>query len=200
MAHAAAAASGARLARRRPVSRPSGGYWTEKQEDDFRERFEAKRQRRLHLAQEEPHQFMRSLGLRMQNGRELTLNVLGHEEVNQCTYYKIKCVLRAPTEERGFLQWHCEKRLCEIRDEFLDMVMEDLGEGYEVMFSQTPFALRGGLPGTTERLKNWFATVATCVNTAKFQDRVCALLLHHLDVDIPISDNAFADAPVHQLS
>ena len=34
------------------------------------------------------------------------------------------------------------------------MVVEALGEeGYEAMFVQTPFALRGGLPGTTARLE-----------------------------------------------
>eukprot|EP00973_Karenia_brevis_P057588 8010309-Karenia_brevis.AAC.1 len=38
-------------------------------------------------------------------------------------------------------------------------------ELYSEFFGAAPFALRGGPPGTTERLRQWCAALARCIST-----------------------------------
>ena len=42
-----------------------------------------------------------------------------------------------------------------------------LGKAYDHIFVSAPFAKRGGLTGTTERLRRWLATLAASVNEGK---------------------------------
>mmetsp|Transcript_144902 Transcript_144902/g.251448 ORF Transcript_144902/g.251448 Transcript_144902/m.251448 type:complete len:231 (+) Transcript_144902:63-755(+) len=206
MAHAAAAVSGARLSRKRHTHR-SSGFTSEREQARLRDKLEAEKQRRLHFAEDNPQGFLESLGFGKgtppATAKQLSIEMRGHSEKSGYTYYQIMCTMKGPADKGPLGQptWHCEKRLCEIREDLFDMVYEALGdEGYNAMFFQTPFALRGGLPGTTARLTGWFETVATCINTAKLDPRICGLVLHHLDAPIPDETEDFDSAPVHQVS
>ena len=55
------------------------------------------------------------------------------------------------------MSWPYATRARRARDELHDPVKASMGDSYAQFFGATPFARRGGLPGTTERLRNWFS-------------------------------------------
>merc|ERR1712232_1158894 len=180
------------------------------------------RQRQRSLALENPESFLGDLGLaclRPSSGdpahgpptptnawspttpaipvRRLEISVEGHRESeNRCTLYAIVCTLKDLRETSPSSTWRCERRLCEIREELLDVVTEGLGPAYAEHFEKTPFALRLAPPGTTERLRNWFNTLAVCVTDGRLQPRECAIALSFLGLTAP-SEQAERAAPSH---
>lgn len=49
--------------------------------------------------------------------------------------------------------WNCGTRA--LSNCYEDRIKDALGQNYAAHFSKTPFALKGGLPGTTARLTAW---------------------------------------------
>merc|ERR1719323_2583834 len=84
----------------------------------------------------------------------LVLHVGGHEEADGHTWYTLECSL-ASTSMRP-LSWRSKRRLAQLREGLQEPLREALGELYAVHFARAPFALRGGPPGTTARLRCWF--------------------------------------------
>eukprot|EP00747_Dinoflagellata_sp_TGD_P213287 gnl/TRDRNA2_/TRDRNA2_86262_c0_seq6.p1 gnl/TRDRNA2_/TRDRNA2_86262_c0~~gnl/TRDRNA2_/TRDRNA2_86262_c0_seq6.p1 ORF type:complete len:228 (-),score=24.04 gnl/TRDRNA2_/TRDRNA2_86262_c0_seq6:237-920(-) len=111
----------------------------------------------------------------------LTISVEGHEEVNSCTLYIMKCKFGGAADE----MWFCKKRLCDLREELHDHVKEILGEAYPEHFGETPFARFGGLPGTTDRLRGWMESLARCMNAGMLNTSSCAFVLRFLSTPIP---------------
>lgn len=158
---------------------------------------QAKEQERSQFAKENPVQFLAGLGLHgsgVAEARQLCLKVQGHEEEHGCTYYQIVCTLRGQGHSEDRL-WTCKRRLCQLREDLLDVIMESMGDDYDTHFSATPFALRGGLPGTTARLTRWFETLATCINQNILQQHACALVLNFLQAPILGSDTPAFSPP-----
>jgi hypothetical protein len=139
--------------------------------------------RRLHLAQDNPQDFFLSLGLGAdwpaESSKRFSIVVNGHEEKDGHTYYQIRCSLLNPDNNKSVSSWACEKRLCELRADIFEPVVESAGEAYEPMFYDVPFALRGGLPGTTDRLSQWLERLVICMNTGRLQGDICALIFYH---------------------
>jgi len=197
---AAAASTGSRIGRRHGARTGGGaGYVSEHRQAKLKEDFAAKTDNRLNIAKNNPDQFLVSLGLGggwpSKDSRQLSITVTGHEEKCRCTYYQMKCELRGPNDrDRSFPSWHCEMRLCEIRDEIFDKLVEALGdEAYEVLFSEAPFALRGGLPGTTARLKDWMDAFAACFNGGHLESQFCAHCLGQIQAPVLSNSNAFCN-------
>ncbi|CAE8649476.1 unnamed protein product, partial [Polarella glacialis] len=111
---------------------------------------------------------------------KLSLAVLGHEERDGHTLYLIACAVA----EEGLppLDWQVGKRLTSLREDLHDSVKEAFGENYARHFANTPFALKGGLPGTTARLSAWFASLAALANSGEAGPSVVALVLQFLEV------------------
>eukprot|EP00927_Polykrikos_kofoidii_P054514 TRINITY_DN48926_c0_g1_i1.p1 TRINITY_DN48926_c0_g1~~TRINITY_DN48926_c0_g1_i1.p1 ORF type:complete len:438 (-),score=36.62 TRINITY_DN48926_c0_g1_i1:278-1519(-) len=117
----------------------------------------------------------------------LYISVVGHEEEIlhgegslPCTLYEIHCQLCpvgvTPWAEdeisfRLTTQWRCKRRLCDIRSNLYDKVKRKLSGGYPGWFRKTPFARRGGIRGTTGRLRAWFSTFAEYFNTVMLDKR-----------------------------
>eukprot|EP00927_Polykrikos_kofoidii_P078281 TRINITY_DN75128_c0_g1_i1.p1 TRINITY_DN75128_c0_g1~~TRINITY_DN75128_c0_g1_i1.p1 ORF type:complete len:442 (+),score=55.84 TRINITY_DN75128_c0_g1_i1:63-1388(+) len=111
----------------------------------------------------------------------LNISVVGHEEETlhgegalTCTLYEIHCSLSpvgvTPTagdelSMRLTTQWRCKRRLCDIRSDLHDKFKKKIGAAYMNWFRNTPFARRGGIKGTTGRLRAWFMTFADYFNT-----------------------------------
>eukprot|EP00928_Gymnodinium_smaydae_P035953 TRINITY_DN25211_c0_g1_i2.p1 TRINITY_DN25211_c0_g1~~TRINITY_DN25211_c0_g1_i2.p1 ORF type:complete len:213 (-),score=27.04 TRINITY_DN25211_c0_g1_i2:56-694(-) len=155
---------------------------------------DARKHFRLHLARENPEELFSRLNLGAgwpsADASRISISVHGHEEKDTHTYYQITCAVHSPGDmQRTLMSWRCEKRLCAIREELFDPVVEALGEGYEPVFYETPFALRGGLPGTTARLALWFERLAECMNTGKVPYELSAIFLHHLQAPVTGGDS-----------
>lgn len=133
-------------------------------------------------------EYMRLLGYSVHGdsagGPELAVSVVGHDEEARCTMYHLQCTLGAPFYEEEVASWQCKKRLCDIREELLVRVKKGLGEAYPAHFSETPFARHGGLPGTTARLREWFRTLSTCINSGALPLREHALVLRFLQTPL----------------
>eukprot|EP00928_Gymnodinium_smaydae_P044627 TRINITY_DN29763_c0_g1_i1.p1 TRINITY_DN29763_c0_g1~~TRINITY_DN29763_c0_g1_i1.p1 ORF type:complete len:267 (-),score=54.93 TRINITY_DN29763_c0_g1_i1:130-810(-) len=188
MAHAAAAASGARggrakmrfsaMARNRMES---GG----KAEEALRSELAQREERRKTMAAEDPLRYLLGLGLgNLSPGaasRRLAIAVLGHEEEHGFTMYQIRCTLRCAcdvdTGEMENLSWVVKRRLCELREDLYDVIVKSLGPEYDVQFAGVPFAMRGGPPGTSSRLRSWLEVLAACINTRGMAPELCAQLL-----------------------
>merc|ERR1712048_334037 len=59
--------------------------------------------------------------------------------------------------------------------------------GYEQHFNGAPFAHKGGLPGTTARLRRWLSTLAKCINSGICPPSVVGLTLGFLNTPEPPS-------------
>ncbi|CAE7407266.1 unnamed protein product [Symbiodinium natans] len=106
--------------------------------------------------------------------------VAGHEERGGHTWYQMKCSLLAPRSVPA-LRWQVDRRLSSLREELHDRIKDALGSSYATQFGKTPFALKGGLPGTTARLNAWFGSMAEVVNRGDAKPSVVALLLLFLE-------------------
>mmetsp|Transcript_93037 Transcript_93037/g.165479 ORF Transcript_93037/g.165479 Transcript_93037/m.165479 type:complete len:262 (+) Transcript_93037:63-848(+) len=181
MAHAAAAVTGARRAGRRPNAGVSN--WLQEQKlERFRREIAVKEKKRSDFARENPEKFLVNLGLGdclAASRRRLSITVTGHVEERGNTVYSIRCGLHVPDNEKKMLTWVCKHRLCEMREQFNDVVMKALDTEYAA-FDETPFALRGGLPGTTARLVAWFETLAKVINAGGFSHQIAAQLMNSL--------------------
>lgn len=112
----------------------------------------------------------------------LSFDVSGHEERGGHTWYQLKVCLEVSAAP---LRWTSERRLSTLREELHDRVKDVLGQNYAAHFSKTPFALKGGLPGTTARLTAWFGALAKVVNKGEAPPSLVALLLQFLEAPDP---------------
>eukprot|EP00439_Symbiodinium_sp_Y106_P002332 s9849_g1.t1 len=119
----------------------------------------------------------------------MAFEVAGHEERGGHTWYQMKCSLMAPRSVPA-LRWKVERRLSSLREELHDRIKDSLGSSYANYFGKTPFALKGGLPGTTARLNLWFGSLAEVVNRGDAQPSVVALLLLFLEAPEPSEPTA----------
>lgn len=106
---------------------------------------------------------------------QLTVEVTGHREALGHTWYGLQCQLRAG--EGLVASWTVQRRLVHLRSGLRDPLQELTGVDYEVLFREAPFALRGGLQGTTARLRDWFLALGRGVNSGVVPPRAVALLL-----------------------
>eukprot|EP00930_Biecheleria_cincta_P100840 TRINITY_DN92465_c0_g1_i1.p1 TRINITY_DN92465_c0_g1~~TRINITY_DN92465_c0_g1_i1.p1 ORF type:complete len:278 (+),score=44.22 TRINITY_DN92465_c0_g1_i1:50-883(+) len=123
----------------------------------------------------------------------LRMEVDGHEEIDGHTWYSMSCELRDSIEART--SWKTRRRLASLREDLHDRVKEHLGKDYAEHFVKTPFAIKGGLPGTTARLGAWFQTLAELVNDGRASPTVVALLLQYLEAPMTLSAAPTMDAP-----
>eukprot|EP00931_Biecheleriopsis_adriatica_P111213 TRINITY_DN85577_c0_g1_i1.p1 TRINITY_DN85577_c0_g1~~TRINITY_DN85577_c0_g1_i1.p1 ORF type:complete len:285 (+),score=51.02 TRINITY_DN85577_c0_g1_i1:25-855(+) len=125
---------------------------------------------------------------------ELRISMAGHEEVLGHTMYAISCSLRRPPKEEGeaarIAEWSCQKRLCDLREELHCRIKAEMGSAYAAYFESTPFARHGGVPGTTDRLRSWFGTLAACVNSSQLTGDSLAFLLRFLKAPVPEDSEA----------
>lgn len=92
--------------------------------------------------------------------------------------------------------WRCGRRLCDIRENLHDVLVHEMGrEAYSLIFAATPFARHGGLPGTTDRLRRWFQTLASSINDGRLEPRLCALALAFLGAPTADRDAGYAADP-----
>jgi len=124
----------------------------------------------------------------------LSLKAIGHEEHKGHTLYVIACFLRMDgaqsddtSGQNAIIEWTCKLRLCELRKSLHAWTKAHLGQVcYENSFLETPFARRGGLPGTICRISRWLETLAACVNSGIFDTAsVIELILRHLQAPLP---------------
>lgn len=112
----------------------------------------------------------------------LHLQVVGHEEVDGHTHYIAACSLIGALART---EWSSKRRLVSIRENIHDAFKHVLDEHYSMHFAATPFAHKGGVPGTTSRLDNWFKACAICINAGSAQPFLVALVLHYLEAPEP---------------
>mmetsp|Transcript_32298 Transcript_32298/g.68773 ORF Transcript_32298/g.68773 Transcript_32298/m.68773 type:complete len:223 (+) Transcript_32298:65-733(+) len=134
----------------------------------------------------DPERYLLKLGLgAAEPAAELVITVAGHAEEHRCTWYEIRCDLRprgSGEEEAGASRsWVCKKRLISLREYIHDPVKEALGDDYANHFCETPFARFGAPSGTTDRLRGWLGTLASCVNTGVLPPKLCAMVLRLLE-------------------
>jgi hypothetical protein len=110
--------------------------------------------------------------------------VTGHVELSGHTRYTLDCALEGPVI--GKICWQPMRRLCTLRERFHDAIIEEMGEGgYQKCFLDTPFASRGGIPGTTARLNAWCGQLSYCINTGDLPPKVVAIILQALEAPKP---------------
>lgn len=118
------------------------------------------------------------------SGPSLKLCVQGHQEVKGHTLYMVECSMTA----WGWFEvsWEAPRRLIQLREGLHGPLKQILGgKTYSQCFAQTPFARRGGLPGTTARLRGWFEALAECINCGKCPPCALAFVLQFLDTPPP---------------
>eukprot|EP00929_Paragymnodinium_shiwhaense_P087138 TRINITY_DN47420_c0_g1_i2.p1 TRINITY_DN47420_c0_g1~~TRINITY_DN47420_c0_g1_i2.p1 ORF type:complete len:300 (+),score=95.99 TRINITY_DN47420_c0_g1_i2:103-1002(+) len=127
----------------------------------------------------------------------LQIQVTGHEEKEKHTWYSLQCCLQLPMGDRK-LEWLVSRRLSQMREELHDPVkLQMLPDLYSQHFGKTPFAHRGGLPGTTARLKSWFNALGDCISTTRdCTPSTVGLTLRFLDPPPPPSLTGSARAAV----
>lgn len=137
-----------------------------------------------HEAREDVSKYLRSCGYerRSEDGAwpELEIAVRGHEEVSGHTWYKLDCAI----VREGFprVEWQAIKRLVHLREGLHDAVKRALGEArFAEFFARTPFALRGGPPGTTGRLFAWCNALARMVSLDELAEETVALVLRFVE-------------------
>lgn len=106
------------------------------------------------------------------------LQVEGHKEVDGHTWYSLACSL---VDGSVNTNWSAQRRLQQLREDLHDVVKAELGDVYSQHFGSTPFAHKGGMPGTTARLSRWLCTLATCINAGHAPPSVVALVLTFMD-------------------
>eukprot|EP00746_Dinoflagellata_sp_MGD_P069874 gnl/MRDRNA2_/MRDRNA2_28589_c0_seq1.p1 gnl/MRDRNA2_/MRDRNA2_28589_c0~~gnl/MRDRNA2_/MRDRNA2_28589_c0_seq1.p1 ORF type:complete len:527 (+),score=76.84 gnl/MRDRNA2_/MRDRNA2_28589_c0_seq1:111-1583(+) len=110
----------------------------------------------------------------------LEIQVHGHNEMSAHTWYNIQCVLIRPGMASA--DWHTSKRLMQLREGLRNMLRAELGkEKMEELFASTPFARRGGLPGTTALLTTWCQKLAELISTGEIPLPVVAGVMRFLD-------------------
>mmetsp|Transcript_30211 Transcript_30211/g.54839 ORF Transcript_30211/g.54839 Transcript_30211/m.54839 type:complete len:217 (+) Transcript_30211:104-754(+) len=118
------------------------------------------------------------------SGPRLTIWVNGHREIDHHTFYSVQCSLILCGSL--LVEWEAPRRLLQIRECLHDPLKKNLGlQNYYRQFSKAPFARRGGLWGTTARLKAWFAALTQALNKGAFSPGEVAFVLQFLDTPAP---------------
>lgn len=112
----------------------------------------------------------------------IEINVSGHEEAENHTWYKLECALWRPAVHFGRAEWAVYRRLNHLRDGIHDILKAHVSsELYNEVFDTAHFAMRGGIPGTTVRLRGWFQAFVRAVNSGTLPPSVVACALRVLD-------------------
>ena len=113
------------------------------------------------------------------------LCVSGHEEQDGHTWYILGCSVLLPGVAAPLI-WELRHRLGALRERWHDPVKAALGsEGYDFHFAGTPFASKGGLPGTTARLQGWCGTLVSCINRHAVPPSIVFLTFQFLEAPEP---------------
>lgn len=114
---------------------------------------------------------------------KITFTVAGHIEVDEHTYYQVKCELdNQPTFS---YTWGVHRRLLHLREGLHDFVQSCLAESYNDVFGDAPFARRGGLPGTSARLQAWLEHLAQYVNDGTAPPLIVAHIFNFFEAPKP---------------
>jgi len=114
----------------------------------------------------------------------LRIVVDSHEEREGHTWYLVSCRLDPPSGLRA--EWMASKRLQHIRDGLHAPCKELIGAtAYTKCFGAAPFAAKGGLPGTTARLREWFIALADAINSGACPPRMAHMALTFLEAPPP---------------
>lgn len=130
---------------------------------------------------------------------KLTLTMLGHKEIENHTFYEIRCQLESKPSLS--LNWCVHRRLAHLREGLHDFVQGRLGSDYDAVFGETRFARHGGLPGTTARLQAWLEKLAIHMNEGAAPPVIVAQVLHFCEAPKPPSGTTvqslldFSDIP-----
>eukprot|EP00930_Biecheleria_cincta_P044785 TRINITY_DN30843_c0_g1_i1.p1 TRINITY_DN30843_c0_g1~~TRINITY_DN30843_c0_g1_i1.p1 ORF type:complete len:520 (-),score=75.24 TRINITY_DN30843_c0_g1_i1:412-1944(-) len=114
---------------------------------------------------------------------QLTLGEIdGHHEDAGHTWYRILCHLRVVgCSGSATRHWCVERRLCHLQ-EFLHMPLKQSTRvNYAACFGSTHFASRGGLPGTTDKLRGWLTALAHAINEGKVTPLLVGRILRFLE-------------------
>lgn len=109
----------------------------------------------------------------------LEVGVEGHLESHGHTWYVLLCSMDCG---RFALQWRVRRRLVHFRERLHASIREQLAAMlYAEFFASAPFAMRGGVWGTTARLNTWCGAWAAAVNSGNVKPGLVALTCHFLD-------------------
>mmetsp|Transcript_95259 Transcript_95259/g.296195 ORF Transcript_95259/g.296195 Transcript_95259/m.296195 type:complete len:237 (+) Transcript_95259:79-789(+) len=131
-------------------------------------------------------------------GPRFDARILRHLEVSGHTWYIISCSLQPkagdqPADDGGSnatapVEWRVKRRLRHLREGLHDPVKALLGGNYSTLFQGMRFAFSGGLPGTSDRVNTWLASLNACVNDGRAPPAVVALALQWLEAPEPGSE------------
>eukprot|EP00930_Biecheleria_cincta_P061918 TRINITY_DN47466_c0_g1_i1.p1 TRINITY_DN47466_c0_g1~~TRINITY_DN47466_c0_g1_i1.p1 ORF type:complete len:291 (+),score=51.57 TRINITY_DN47466_c0_g1_i1:55-927(+) len=145
---------------------------------------------------EDPARYLWRFGFRPPSRRPvITLTLQGHAEVDGRTMYKILCKIRSmpqsgPNSANSAhdIVWTRQARLADLREHLHDPLKDARPEEYKRIFKNTPFASRGGIPGTTDRLNAWMATLASwCTTPHSMPASTISFILRFLQAPVPYS-------------
>jgi len=123
----------------------------------------------------------------------LELSVTGHEEQDGHTWYIFGCSVLLPGEAVPF-SWESRQRLGALRERWHDPVKATFRD-YDFHFQPTPFASKGGLPGTTARLQGWCGTLVSCINRFVLPPSIVFLTFQFLEApEPPTNKSAWGNA------
>jgi len=121
---------------------------------------------------------------------KLAIHVRQHIEAAKHTWYIIESSLVLDSKDpKRRLDWIAPRRLAHLRKHLHLPVREAFREKYGTHFAGAAFALRLGPPGTTERLRKWFCTLANCINSKQAPPLVAALTLRFLEAPQEAREN-----------
>lgn len=126
---------------------------------------------------------LRAIALELPVPSKLSVQVTGHEEDEGSTWYQLQCSSTPSGCEQ--VNWCTRMRLCKIRECMHHPVKEALADLYPQYFADTPFARRGGLPGSTARLQAWFASLGKCIEEEALSNRIFTELVQILGAPPP---------------
>lgn len=141
----------------------------------------------------ETHKLLRSYGYRgISRGKDklsdplLSVSLAHHFERAGFTWYELKCSLRQPERASGNadgIVWVVHRRLAMLRQDLHHHIKSELGKvAYSEAFGNSHFPARGGLPGTSARLKKWLATLTKWINSGKAPLFLIAHVLKFLEL------------------
>eukprot|EP00429_Kryptoperidinium_foliaceum_P006917 CAMPEP_0176023548 /NCGR_PEP_ID=MMETSP0120_2-20121206/11491_1 /TAXON_ID=160619 /ORGANISM="Kryptoperidinium foliaceum, Strain CCMP 1326" /LENGTH=652 /DNA_ID=CAMNT_0017356715 /DNA_START=21 /DNA_END=1977 /DNA_ORIENTATION=+ len=112
-----------------------------------------------------------------QDGLDLSGTIVEHKEVGGHTWYIVICRLNLGHERGVSLKWTAPRRLAQLRSGLYEPVKARMCDEYALHFAKTPFARRGGLAGTTQRLAGWISALFALVNIGKVPPFVAAMVI-----------------------
>lgn len=112
---------------------------------------------------------------------KLTISLHQHKEFGDTTQYEVVCVVE-PEGDKKPVKWATLRRLKHLREGLHDPIKVSLGDhDYKEYFGQTPFAHKGGPPGTSKRLSAWFESLAHAVNAGVLSPMTVSKIARVLD-------------------